>query len=211
MKVSIVFAIGVFFATFAPIIFQAAVSAWEGTFLTQQYRRMPMAFVHNWSISFGDTVFFSLINGLVAPWIHGHSPYVYLICIVIGLVVTITFYRSWWGRDENLGHVFAEWSGHRYESDYWGHPWKNRWAKDTTAAGWINFLFMVFQTAMILLFIVTKMDWPAVVIVSFLFAAFIVLQNAQAYYIQGGYKPKVLIGEIVGIVALTTIKIMIEY
>lgn len=174
----------------AVYLLQAPVSYWEKRFLNRQRKGLTMAFVHNWAISFGDPVFFGLINGFVVPHILELVPYKYLVAILFGLGVTWAFHFSWKGHPENIGHVLDE---------------KYKMAK----AGWLHFISMTLQVAVMFLFLITPMEPDVVIIVSFLFTAFVVLQNAQAFYIQKSADKNWIKIEIALIALVTVLKLTV--
>ncbi len=177
------------------VVIGGLVSYLEGTFSRKQGKKMHMAFLHNWAISFGDLALFPFINALIILWILGYRWYTYAACLCIGLVVTWIEHRAWWRHDENLGHVFANWNG-------------ASWMEDLTKAGWIHFIYMVLQVTVLALFVITPIkDQQTVLAVVYLFSLFLVVQNGQAFYIQGSLNKKVAIFEAIAIIVVTAIKL----
>jgi hypothetical protein len=185
-------------ATFLTKALEGAVSSSEGTFLRRQWRHMHMAFVNNWAICYGDGLIFPVINALVVPRLIMKWNYI-VSALVGGLIVSYLTHLSWWNKPENLGHVFADWDRSKGDPD--------DWFKDLTKAGWIHFVFMALQTAVILLYIISPMPWNIVAIVAALFFATLTIINLQAQFIQGSVNVKFLVYSMLAVCVITFIKL----
>ena len=202
-----------FWGTMAFYLAQAAMSVKEGTFSLGQllekkttvnfhgkyrWQHLPMSFLNNWTASWGDLLVWPMVNALVVPilvsryingWLLGGWALVAVLVVFwalpAGIVASILVHRSWWHKDENLGHVFIGWNigvatDDRVDVDH------NNWYDDITGAGWVHFWFMALQVAIMLAYIFTPMPKAVVLWVNGLLLAFFAIQNIQSVVIQRG-------------------------
>ena len=184
-----------------------------------------MSFLNNWTVSIGDLCAFPIINALVVPVlasrnVNGWSLGGWVLFIIImitptfltGVAVSVLAHRSWWHKDENLGHVFTGWYiGFSTSYDGRIEIGDNNWYYDLTKAGWVHFWYMVFQVAVVVAYIFTPMPTVAMTWVSSLLSMFFIIQNVQAVMIQRGNAPKFLffaLAEIFGVWAVALLKII---
>ncbi len=190
-----------FWVTIAFYAGQFFLSIKEGTFALWQLERrrvpinfhgkyrwqhLPMSFLNNWTVSISDLYVFPIVNALVVPYLWPMSDWQwkYPVFFIVGVVVSFIFHRGWWGHDENLGHIFANWKK---------APSEIAFQMDLTKAGWVHFCFMSLQVAVVLAFIFTPMPQIIVFWVSGLLAVFLIIQNTQAVIIQRGEAIKFLL------------------
>ncbi|MBU1137297.1 hypothetical protein KKD72_02960 [Patescibacteria group bacterium] len=159
---------------------QAVISFREKTFSCRQ-GRVKMSFLQNWAVSIGDLFIFPIINGLIIGNTDGvgHFKLKYLIFLILGAIVSYILHQLWWRRNENLGHVFPSWENSR--------KYPQLWTSDISAAGWVHFFFVAFQSAVLVLYISSLLPLKVVIWVGALFVAFLVIQNLQAKFIQGNF------------------------
>jgi hypothetical protein len=168
------------------IAIEAFLSYWEGTLLERQWHlRMP--FVKNYSVFWGGFLIFPIVNALIVPrlWVMREDYYWELlapVAILIGYLVVLAFYCSWWGHDENRGHVFVDWTKSKHD--------KHNWTKDITKSGWWRFIHMPFQVAVLFLFFVLPMPFIVVILVGILLFVWVWVVNFQALIIQKSLNPK---------------------
>ncbi len=184
-----------FWVTIAFWLAQAVLSFKEGTFSLGQllerkvavnyygryrWQHLPMTFLNNWAVSVGDLFFLSVFNGLVMPylWLPDGWYWKYPLCLLCAIVATWIFHKAWWRHDENLGHVFISW--------YKSGRQEKKWMNDITSAGKVHYCFMLFQMFILGLFILTSMPEIVVWWACVLLSVFVIIQNAQAYFIQWG-------------------------
>ncbi len=202
-------------------LIEALASAVDGTFSLGQllarkvnvnfhgkrdWQHLPMSFLNNWSASWSDLLIFPIVNALVVPYLCGVGFW-WILFLSVGIWGSIVFHRAWWGHDENLGHVFMAWNvgvvcDDRVDVRH------NNFYDDMTSAGWIHLWFMAVQVAIICGFIFMPMPPLVVFFVSVLLFAFIVLQQAQAVFIQNGTVPRAVITTIVEIMVIVAISII---
>ena len=169
-------------------VIEAAAAYKEERLLTRQ-KGVDMAFIHNWVISFGGLFIWPTINAIVIPEILESHLGVYVFSLILGGSVACALHLGLWpDHEENIGHVLDE----NYK---------------VTKAGWVNFVFTNFQVAIMFIFLITPMFLGTTLLVSTLFIMFLVVQNAQAYYIQKSFKEWILISELVCVLLITWIKI----
>ena len=218
-----------FWVTIAFWLAQAVVSFREGTFSLRQLRNrkvavnfhgryywqhLPMSFLNNWAVSIGDLVLFPMINALVVPYLLSYwwpkepkevgAVIMSSALLVGGYIISYLFHRAWWKHDENLGHVFVSWDKSNGQLFFWD--------QDLAKAGWVHFVFMGIQAAIILGFILTPMPGMMVWWVGVILSLFVIIQNIQAVVIQKGYSPKFLfvtLAELFAIWAIVIVKILI--
>lgn len=181
--------------TWGVVSLQATVSFFEGTFLSSQRRQMQMSFLMNWAVSIGGNLLFPMINGYAVPFIlpvfdWGRG----LGALVVGLFISYFFHRSWWGKNENLGHVFCE--------------WKSGMFRDLTKAGWVHFFFMALQTAVLLLFLLSPASAGAVWAIGGLLLAFVIVVNLQAHFVQSGVRWEIVLYEVVSVIIMVCFKLL---
>src|SRR3989339_693205 len=99
---------------------QLVLSFHEKTFSRRQ-RRVKMSFLWNWSVSVGGLVIFPVINGLIAGNINIDGAFYlkYIGAMAFGFFISFVLHRLWWGRNENLGHVFPNWEKSEKEPNLW--------------------------------------------------------------------------------------------
>lgn len=151
------------------------------------WQHLPMSFLNNWTVSIGDLYVFPIVNALVVPysWAAWGSWNISAFLIIgvlvsLGILASVIFHQSWWGYDENLGHIFKNWNHGKGKEG--GRP--AYWVRDTTQAGWVHFWFMAFQVAVVLAYIITPMPRGVLFWVSLLFSGFVILQQLQGAFIQ---------------------------
>ncbi len=198
-----------FFVTLLWWIIEAGVSKSEGTFSHRQknpppYVDLEMSFLQNWSISIGMPIF-AVINFLVAQRIYNRiSSYndifiditACVLFLMAGYVMTFLLYFFWHGHNENLGHVFKRWSS------------PTNWTQDITNAGFVHFVFLVFQIAIVLLYIFLPMGIKNVIAVQSLLLVFIIIINLQAKFIQKSCNLAILLIQIIALAVITAIKML---
>lgn len=168
-----------------------------------RWQHLPMSFLNNWSVSIGDPLVWPIFNALVGPhlWPIAGWPYKISVFITIGALASAGFlasvivHRLWWGRDENLGHIFMGWTA---SSD-------TVFLVDLTQAGLAHFWFMAAQVTIVLAYIVMPMPREIACWVTMLLAAFFTIQNVQAVVIQRGDVFKSCMVELTEISALCTV------
>lgn len=175
-----------------------------------RWQHLPMSFLNNWAVSIGDLYIFPIINALVVPYLFSYwwpkepkevgAVIMSSALLVGGYIISYLFHRAWWRHDENLGHVFVSWdkSGGRLFF----------WDQDIAKAGWVHFVFMGIQAAIILGLILTPMPGMMVWWVGVLLSIFVIIQNIQAVVIQKGDSPKFLFITLIELLVLWAIVIL---
>lgn len=179
---------------------ESFISYQERTFWRSQ-GRVQMTFLRNWAISIGMPIF-ATVNYLVVP--HLRPLIAWYIDIPIWMIISYfivkQLYWSWWKKDENIGHVYPDWSGSEGEgsSEYW--------RRDISIAGWTHFFYMVVQIAILGLFLFSPVEGVVVAAVGILLLIFIVIINLQAKYIQKSVSISWIFAQLITLILMTAIK-----
>ncbi len=121
-------------------LIQAILSSRNGAFSRGQTRQLRMPFLWNWAISIGIPIL-AVINGHVVPHFRPTNSWYFWVpaWFLVSYVTTLLLYQNWQFKDENRGHVFAD-------------DWK------ITIAGRLHSWYMVLQTVILGMYIVSSMD-----------------------------------------------------
>jgi len=195
-------AFAAFFGTFGWWLIEAFAASLDGAFSSNQNRHLRMPFLLNYAISVG-TLLFMVINGFVVSQLQPLVTWYLDIpgWILISYFITNKLYKSWWKKEENLGHVYPSWFRSGGVSKYWD--------RDISIAGWIHFFYMVFQIVILGLYLFSPMEKTTVLWVGILFALFLGIQNFQAVTVQGGRRGWAIrrfTWQFVGVVVITAFK-----
>jgi len=196
METSLIVALG----TLGVDVLEGIISYFEGTFRRGSDRHMHMAFCWNWAICVGIPLF-ALVNLFAVDSIvqEGFPWYDYVLSFVAGWFVTEKLFKSWWNKDENLGHVFRNWEQSGGDS--------RLWSEDITLAGVVHYFYMTAQTAILILFLISFADRLEVLIVGFLFFVFLSIQNLQAKVVQRSFNGFVFTLELMALVVVAVWKL----
>jgi len=174
----------------------------EGTLIREQ-GRVQMSFLRNWAVSAGIPSIFLYLNLIILDNIEittGRFEFLkYLVYLFFGGIISYFLHRLWWGHDENLGHVFPSWEASGRDSIFW--------MRDISKAGWIHFVFVGFQAAILIWYVFSSMPSGIVILVGIFLGVFVVLQTIQAQVIQSGANLKLFFLEMAGITLVTVIKL----
>lgn len=185
--------------TILAMAFEAYVSWCEGT-LTRKQGKVEMSFWRNWAVSIGGFIILPAVNALIVPGLPAATHPWWLLAVIGGFFITARMYSFWWEEGEgNKGHIL-----------YWANGRGKSWHENVTGAGWLHFLYMTVQIAILLAYIFNPMKRPVVIAVGIWFAAYVIVVNLQAHHVQHGVKWPVAFIMIGLVVAVTVGKLWLQ-
>lgn len=181
--------------TVLAMLFEVYTCYSEGT-LSRKQGKVEMSFWRNRAVSIGGFITFPMVNALVVLGLPSLADPRWFLAVIAGFFITAGMYSFWWEEGEgNKGHIL-----------YWTDSRGKNWREDVTGAGWVHFLYMTVQIAILLAYIFNPMERPVVIAVGILLAVYVVVVNLQAHYVQHGVKWSVAIGEMAAVAIITAIK-----
>lgn len=160
------------FLTFLIVAIEGFYAWMEGTLTPKSWSKPTISFFSHGGM-WADGLICPLINGLVWNHLVGLSFWlVFGVTLACG-AATFAFHAMWGADKKTTGHMWP------------AHP-TGSWIRDMGRAGWIHFLYMIPQFAILMLYIVNPMPASVVVMVTVLMHGFIFLAQVQpGWYLLG--------------------------
>lgn len=183
------FSLTFYLVTIIVVSVEGFFSILEGTFSRLQNRNPPvrLTFLWHWGVSIGDWIILPIFNGIIfsrldfsrmvkIPFIN--FQFSQWLFFPVAAVITWYCHKAWWPSSEKaLNFMCPNWK--RSGKD------RNFWYRDMTIAGWIHFVFMIVEVAVIAGYIFTPMPKEVVWRTFFIFLAFIPLGVIEPGVVEG--------------------------
>lgn len=134
----------------AAVALSGAVAAWEGHW--RRSDRVQVGFAGHGGM-WGDAVLLACVNALVVPWI---APGWWLVGpLVVGTAAAVALH-AWWHGGHGVG----------LREHMWPARPTGRWHTDLSWAGWCHAVYVAFEVALLVAYVVTPMPASVILLVS---------------------------------------------
>jgi hypothetical protein len=186
-------------------IAEGIIAYYEGNFWESQNPH-KMTFWKNWAAVYG-LFFFSAINTVILPDVFISKTASHIIGAgLFGVIITDAIFFSWQRKEENNGHIVG-WKPILMVSPC-GYGIEEQLIWKRTCAGKLHFAYQSFQTATLLLVFFTPLPQEQIFLIGLFIALFLMIQNAQAIFIQKTSANKAVITMVV---ELTSLVILLQW